>query len=50
MALTKREKRLAEMQGVLKMIDFYKRQIVRLEGDYKALLWEALEDAEMSEK
>jgi hypothetical protein len=50
MTLTKQERLLAEMQGVLNSISFYKRQILRLECEYKALSWEAVEDAEMPEK
>ena len=48
--LTKQEDRLSQMQAVLNMIAFYNRQIVRLHGEYKALLWEALDEAEMPEK
>jgi hypothetical protein len=48
--LTKQEYRLKQMQVTLDMIAFHNRQIEQLQGKYKALLWEALNEAEMSEK
>jgi hypothetical protein len=47
--LTKQEKRMAELQAVLHAIAFYRERIRRLQAEYKDLLWEALDEAEMSE-